>query len=60
MTLEQFVKNNKIPIPLGHKWLVWDAGRWYVFERPYRKKNMITLLETEDISEAIRVLIAVK
>jgi hypothetical protein len=57
MTLEKFIKDNHIHIPYGDRWLVWDDRRWYIFERPYHKKNTITLYEGEDINEALRILI---
>lgn len=52
------VEFGSVRLSVGDKWLVWnDVQRlWFVYQRKYRAKRTVVLIDTESEEEAVAVL----
>lgn len=58
MTIIDALTNSNFDLRItnSNKWLFWDK-RWIVCIKEYRKKNTKILIETDNESEAINILL---
>lgn len=57
MTLEEILKRYDCRLSLsGDKWLVWWQSQWFVFQHKSYAKKTLTLIQTDDLQEALTVL----
>jgi hypothetical protein len=59
LTLEQVLKDYNTRLSNGDKWLVWSSfggNLWTVYQRERYAKTTKTLMQTEDLAQALAVL----
>ena len=62
MTIKDFLQNEKIfeaRVRIGSRWLVWESGKWIVYERLLYAKKTTEIIATEDEELAVAKLIEV-
>lgn len=57
--IEEALKNNGLVLKTGDntRWIVWYIDQWIVCEHRYNAKKVTHLAETDDLKEALRILI---
>ena len=60
MTILNALKEERLRIDNGRKWLYWESilKMWVVREHPYRAKSTKILIETNSEAVAVKVLLA--